>query len=56
MSLYDDLPPVAPAPAANVQNADKPPKKVRRASFADAAPDVPLVVLPMMNTSPKSPL
>ena len=56
MSLYDDLPPVAPAPVADVQNADKPPKKVRRASFADAAPDVPLVVLPMMNTSPKSPL
>ncbi len=52
MSLYDDLPPVAPAPAAEERNADKPKKK--RASFADAAPDTPIVVLPMMDTSPKS--
>lgn len=52
MSLYDDLPPVAPAPAADVQNAEKPKKK--RASFADAAPDTPIVVLSMIDTSPKS--
>jgi hypothetical protein len=54
MSLYDDLPPVAPPPAADPQNADKPKKK--RASFADAASDTPIVVLAMMNTSPKSSL
>lgn len=56
MSLYDDLPAAAPAPATEAQNADKPAKKIRRASFADAAPDAPLVVLSMMNTSPKSSL
>ncbi len=52
MSLYDDLPPVAPAaPAATVPTADKPKKK--RASFADAASDAPIVALQMMDTSPK---
>ena len=54
MSLYDDLPPVAPPPAAEAQNAEKPKKK--RASFADTAPDTPIVVLSMMDTSPKSTL
>lgn len=55
MSLYDDLPPVAPAPApADAPNAEKPKKK--RASFADAASDAPIVVLPMMGTSPKTSL
>jgi hypothetical protein len=49
MSLYDDLPPVAPV--AEVQNAEKPKKK--RASFADAAPDMPIVALSMMDASPK---
>ncbi len=54
MSLYDDLPPVAPAvPAATVPTSDKPKKK--RASFADAS-DAPIVALQMMNTSPKTSL
>ncbi len=51
MSLYDDLPPVAPPPDAAAQNAEKPKKK--RASFADVASNAPIVALSMMNTSPK---
>jgi predicted metal-binding protein len=56
MSLYDDLPPLAPAPAPEGQSTDKPQKKIRRASFADSPSEAPVVMLPKLSTSPKSSL